>query len=90
LTHGHKHDFFLLEKLIEGPHPYLGMIGSRKKAKEALGALKEKGISQEAIDKVHSPVGLPIGGNSPAEIAVSICAELVQVRNELKKPKKSE
>ncbi len=81
LTHKHAFDFEVLEKCIDKPCRYLGMIGSRAKVAKCFERLKENGVSQEAIDFVHSPVGLNIGANTPAEIAVSILAEIIQVRS---------
>lgn len=81
LTHKHAFDFEVLEKCIQKKHAYLGMIGSRAKVAKIFEKLKDNGVSQDAIDAVHSPIGLSIGANTPAEIAVSILAEIIQVRS---------
>jgi xanthine dehydrogenase accessory factor len=80
VTHGHVHDALVLEGVVQKPCSYVGMIGSRRKVSEVLQALAAKGVPKEKLDAVHSPIGIKIGGSSPAEIAVSISAELVQVR----------
>ena len=56
------------------------MIGSRKKVAATFQRLREEGVSEEEIRRVHAPIGLPIGGSTPAEIAVSIAAEIIQVK----------
>jgi len=83
VTHGHKHDQALLETFVAGPHQYLGMIGSRRKVARALESLREQAVPPEAVAAVHSPVGISIGARTPAEIAVSILAEMIQVRRGL-------
>lgn len=82
LTHKHTHDYEVLEHCIEQPHRYLGMIGSKRKVATCLGQLRNKGVDEEIIETIHSPIGLSIGGQTPAEIAVSIAAELVSVRHQ--------
>ena len=56
------------------------MIGSRKKGKEIKERLLQKGISQQQLDRVHSPIGMDIGAETPEELAISILAEIVKVR----------
>ena len=65
------------------------MIGSKTKAAATFTKLKEKGFTPEELAKCHSPVGLPIGSNTPYEIAVSIMAELISLRNLQDKEEKS-
>jgi len=86
VTHRHVHDFEVLEQCVQHPFHYLGMIGSETKVKKAFQQLREKGISDEAIRKIHAPIGIDIGANTPAEIALSIAAELVAVRSGVKVP----
>ncbi len=81
LTHKHAHDFEVLEQCIKQPHCYVGMIGSKKKVATCMKQLREQGVGDDVIDSIHAPVGIDIAANTPAEIAVSIAAELVQVRN---------
>ena len=80
LTRGHAFDRECLAKVREGSYAYVGMIGSKTKVAAVRRALEEAGVSRETLDRVHAPIGLPIGGQTPAEIAVSICAQLVQER----------
>ena len=81
LTHRHVNDFEILEYCIEKPFYYLGMIGSRKKVETAFQQLQEKGISEESIKRVHSPIGISIGAETPEEIAVAIAAQLIAVKS---------
>ncbi|PWI47655.1 hypothetical protein CEE45_10840 [Candidatus Heimdallarchaeota archaeon B3_Heim] len=60
---------------------YLGMIGSMRKVKEIFSRLESKGISREILNSIHSPIGVPIKSQTPEEIAISIAAELISVRN---------
>ncbi len=57
------------------------MISSRRKRDVMYAALRESGVAQSALDTVHSPIGLDIGGETPEEIAVSNVAELISVRS---------
>jgi xanthine dehydrogenase accessory factor len=85
LTHKHVHDFEVLEKCIRKPHRYIGMIGSKSKVEMVFNNLRKKGISDEAIESIHAPIGMEIAANTPAEIAIAISAQLVVVRNKGKK-----
>ncbi len=80
MTHGHQADFALLEQVLRRPLFYVGCIGSRKKVACTQARLRAAGIAEEAIASVHSPIGLAIGAQTPAEIAISIVAELIQCR----------
>jgi xanthine dehydrogenase accessory factor len=81
MTYGHVHDMEVLEYCLRKPFRYLGMIGSKKKVAETLKQVKANGFTDEEISRVHAPIGLPIGSHTPYEIAVSILAELISVRN---------
>lgn len=79
VTHGHRGDKEVLKGLLKTSAPYIGMIGSRNKVKTILKELEEEGV--DTVDgRLHSPIGLNIGSDSPAEIAVSIAAEIIKVR----------
>jgi len=80
VTHGHKHDKTAIKNLIDCKYKYLGMIGSIRKVKQVLKELAAEGISLEKLDRVYAPIGLNIKAETPAEIAVSILAELIKVR----------
>jgi xanthine dehydrogenase accessory factor len=80
VTRGHQHDELVLEWAVGTPAKYIGMIGSQTKVKTIFSHLLAKGISKEQLDRVHSPIGLEIGAQTPEEIAVSILAEIIKVR----------
>lgn len=81
VTRGHKDDRLCLEKILGTQCSYIGMIGSRKKVKKTYEMLTEEGFSEELLKTVHAPVGLDIGAETPAEIAVSILAEIISEKN---------
>jgi xanthine dehydrogenase accessory factor len=80
VTRGHSHDALVLEKSIDHPTRYIGMIGSKRKVRMVLDYLREKGVNEEVLGSVHAPIGLAINSETPQEIAISIVAELIQVR----------
>lgn len=82
MTPGHQSDFALLEQVLRSKTKYVGCIGSRHKIARTQQLLREAGISEEAIASVHSPIGLSIGAETPAEIAVAIAAEMIRCRAE--------
>lgn len=81
ITRGHQHDLSALRALATRPLRYLGMIGSKAKVARVYDALIAEGVPADALTRVHAPIGLDIGAVTPAEIAVSILAELVAVRH---------
>ncbi len=81
VTRGHKDDRLCLEKTIHKPHLYLGMIGSKGKVKKTFDALIEEGYLKEELSNVHAPIGLDIKAQTPAEISISILAELIEIKN---------
>ncbi|MCP4665591.1 MAG: XdhC family protein [Deltaproteobacteria bacterium] len=80
VTRGHIHDKMVLEQSLRTKAGYIGMIGSRRKRNMIYENLLEQGFTQNDLARVHSPIGLNIGAETPEEIAVSIVAELIQVR----------
>lgn len=80
MTRGHLYDRNILEQALGTRAGYIGMIGSQSKKKAIYDYLLAQGISQERLDDVHAPIGLSIGAKTPEEIAVSIVAQLIQVR----------
>ena len=78
-THGHSGDKACLEWCLHQESEYVGMIGSKGKVKTTFEKLINEGYTEEQLSKVHSPIGIKIGGDTPAEIAVSIMAEIIQV-----------
>ena len=80
VTRGHQFDKSVLGQALETNANYIGMIGSRRKIKLTFEALVEDGVSEVDLARVHSPIGLNIGAETPEEIAISIVAELIQHR----------
>ena len=80
MTRGHEHDLSVLSQMLKSPARYVGMMGSRHKRNFVYAHLRERGYVDAAIARVHSPIGLAIGAETPQEIAVSIVAELIGVR----------
>lgn len=80
VTYAHKGDEVVLERALRTRAKYIGMIGSRAKNKLIFSHLRDKGFSQEMLDKVNAPIGLEINAQTPEEIAVSILAQLIKVR----------
>lgn len=74
-------DLLALKKVIASDTAYIGMIGSRKKVGKVFEELLNNGIPKERLEFVHAPVGLNIGAETPEEIAVSILAEIMKIRN---------
>jgi xanthine dehydrogenase accessory factor len=93
MTHDHALDQSLVGGLSQAELNYVGLIGSQTKWRRFRARLATEGLSQELIDKIHCPVGLAIGAESPQEIAISISAELIKIYYEeqkkilLKQPK---
>jgi len=80
VTRGHNHDEAALHAIIDSPARYIGMIGSKRKVKLIFDDLAALGVDRARLERVHSPIGLKIGGVTVPEIAISIAAELVQIR----------
>ncbi|NIO07315.1 MAG: xanthine dehydrogenase [Deltaproteobacteria bacterium] len=81
VTRGHVYDEPCLREVIHSPARYIGMIGSRRRVKACFHRFREEEkIAEEVIERVHAPIGLDIRAETPEEIAVSIIAELIQVR----------
>jgi xanthine dehydrogenase accessory factor len=83
LTRGHLHDRTVLRQALRTKAAYIGMIGSRTKRELTYKALLDEGFTKADLERVHSPIGLSIKAETPAEIAVSIAAELIRIRAEL-------
>lgn len=80
VTRGHNNDFAVAEQMLRTDAYYVGMIGSRSKIAKTKERLLEAGIPQKDIDRLHAPIGIAIKAETPAEIAISIAAELIMVR----------
>jgi xanthine dehydrogenase accessory factor len=80
ITRGHEHDVDCLMEILNRDTAYVGLIGSRRRVSFVLQWLEEKGFSRQRLKSVFTPIGIPIGAESPSEIALSIVSELVCVR----------
>ena len=85
VTRGHRHDKAILARALKTEAGYIGMIGSTRKRESIYHALISEGFTTEDLARVHCPIGLPIGAQTPEEISVSIVAELIQARQERKR-----
>lgn len=81
VTHGYITDELILKQLLHQPFKYIGMMGSKAKIKQTFRSIVSNGFSRSDLETIHSPIGLPIKSQTPTEIAVSICAEIVKVKN---------
>ncbi len=79
-TRGHRDDMRVLRWAVQSPARYVGMVGSKRKAITVFRELTREGLKPDMFDRVHSPVGIDIGAVTPAEIAVSIVAEIIAAR----------
>jgi xanthine dehydrogenase accessory factor len=80
VSRGHKQDETALREVVHSDAAYVGMIGSLRRVSTVLTHLAREGYPKEALERVHTPIGLDIGAETPEEIAVSIVAEIIAVR----------
>ena len=80
VTRGHSHDGTVLALSLASNAGYIGMIGSRRKRDTIYRSMRARGFTSRDLERVHSPIGLSIGADTPEEIAVSIVAELIKIR----------
>ena len=83
MTHNFKDDRLALTKLIRKKYKFLGVLGSKAKLKTMFDVLQKKGFTEAELSKIHAPIGLPIYSQTPYEIAVSIAAQIIQIKNKL-------
>ncbi len=81
MTFGHVHDRKVLEGLLAKKLAYIGLMGSKAKVRQMYAAMVADGIPETAFEGVKAPLGLPIGSHTPEEIAISVAAEIIAVRN---------
>jgi xanthine dehydrogenase accessory factor len=79
MTHRHDTDQDIIEKMLDRPYRYLGLIGSHSKWERFKQRLTAKGVSMDKLERVKCPIGLDIGGKSPQEVAISLAAELLKI-----------
>ena len=82
MTRGHRHDLDCLHQLLNREYAYLGMMGSRARVRRIREQLQEEGFDQVKLEGLHAPIGLSIGAETPAEIAVSVMAEMIREKNQ--------
>ena len=81
MTLGYKTDEIVIRRLLDKNFKYFGVLGSRAKMAKLLKELKMEGFAQEKLNQIRTPIGLPINSRTPEEIAVSIAAEIIAVKN---------
>ena len=81
MTRGHRFDQECLLEIFKKSHAYIGMMGSKKRSFLVKKDLVEAGFAPELVESLHAPIGLPIGAQTPAEIALSVMSEIVKVRS---------
>jgi xanthine dehydrogenase accessory factor len=79
LSHDPKFDEPAILGALRTPARYIGAVGSRKTAKDRIVRLKEAGVTDDQIARIHGPIGLNIGGGTPEEMAISVLAEIIAV-----------
>ena len=84
VTRGHNADYEVLRQALSTQAAYIGMIGSRAKVAATKERLTECGYAWDDLARVYAPIGLPIGAETPEEIAVSIAAEMIKRRSQLR------
>lgn len=86
VTRGHLFDGVAAEQALKTSAGYIGMIGSMRKRKQIYAKLQESGFTEQDLERIHAPIGLDIGAETPEEIAVSILAECIAVRRHVPAP----
>jgi xanthine dehydrogenase accessory factor len=81
VAHDYKYELPILRRLLREPVGYIGMLGSKKRGVAMRDILRDEGFTDDELARVHTPIGLDIGGRSAAEVALSILAEIVAVRS---------
>jgi xanthine dehydrogenase accessory factor len=81
IAHDYKYELPVLRALLRSSVGYIGMLGSRKRGDAVRALLLEEGFTEAELARIHTPIGLDIGGKSPPEVAISILGELVAVRS---------
>ena len=81
MTREHRYDVDCLRLILKKPFAYIGMMGSRSRSGQIRQLLTQEGLDAGIVQKVHMPIGLPIGSRTPEEIAVSVMAEVISVMN---------
>jgi xanthine dehydrogenase accessory factor len=85
MSFGYRSDDLAIRALLKQNFAYFGVLGSAAKIKKMFTAYREEGIPETELQKIHAPIGLPINSQTPEEIAISIAAEIIQVKNQKEK-----
>lgn len=81
MTHGHRADIKVLEQVLKTEACYIGCMGSKNKTRVMMDSLRKAGFSEEDVARIKAPIGLPIGSKTPAEVAISVAAQLIEIRS---------
>jgi xanthine dehydrogenase accessory factor len=81
MTLGYKFDEIVIRQLFDKDFKYFGVLGSKSKMKTLLKTLEKDGFDRQRLEKIHTPIGLPINSHTPEEIAVSIAAQIISFKN---------
>lgn len=81
VSHGYRTDEVALRRLLRRRWRYLGMLGSKAKVEAMFAGMRADGFTEQDLSRVHAPIGLPINSRTPEEIAVSIAAQIIGVKN---------
>ena len=81
MTIGYRTDKIVLRQLLNMPFAYLGMLGSARKTETLFAELKQEGVGQDLLERIHAPIGINIDSKTTREIAVSIAAEIIRYKN---------
>jgi len=82
MTHGHKIDRLIFKKLIYKKYRYLGLLGSKAKISSLFNILEKDGVDRKLLENTDAPIGMAINSKTPSEIAVSIAAKIISVKNQ--------
>ncbi|MDZ4807766.1 MAG: XdhC family protein [Bacteroidota bacterium] len=83
MTFGYRTDDIALRSLLDKTFSYMGVLGSKKKMEKLFADFRKDGIGESVLQRIHTPVGLAIKSETPEEIAVSIAAEIITVKNQV-------
>jgi xanthine dehydrogenase accessory factor len=81
IAHDYKYDLPVLRHALRAPVGYIGLLGSKKRGSAVRDLLRAEGFGDTELARIHTPIGLELGGKSSAEVALAILAEIVAVRS---------
>ena len=81
MTFGYRTDDIALRALMKKEFAYLGLLGSRSKIEKMFDEYRHEGIAEKYLSRIHTPIGIPIKSQTPEEIAISIAAEIIKIKN---------